>query len=95
MNSDSNPNRVLFVDHTAKMGGGEIALLNLVQNLDRSRFEPVVALFSDGPLGDRLRDLKIETHVVPLSTRVLESRKDALGFSTLPAGLADGAATVA
>jgi glycosyltransferase involved in cell wall biosynthesis len=94
MNSDSSPERVLFVDHTAKMGGGEIALLNLAQSLDRSRYEPVVALFSDGPLADRLRDLRIETHVVPLSGRVLNSRKDALGFSTLMR-LADLAATLA
>ena len=37
------PRTVLFLDHTAKMGGGEIALLNLVAALDKKRcYHPIV-----------------------------------------------------
>jgi glycosyltransferase involved in cell wall biosynthesis len=79
----TGPVRILFVDHTAALGGGEIALSNLVQNLDRSRYEPVVLLFGDGPLRARLVERSIETHLVPLSERVLHRRKDTIGFSTL------------
>ena len=46
--------RILFADHTATLGGGEIALLNLVTHIDRSRYSPVVVLFSDGPLAQKL-----------------------------------------
>jgi len=77
------PRRVLFVDHTAALGGGEIALLNLVNALDQSRFTPVVALFSDGDLRQKLIDSGVEVHVLPLSSEVVNQRKDALGGGTL------------
>lgn len=57
--------RVLFVDHTAELGGGEIALLNLVRNLNKNFIYPIVLLFADGPLVDRIRPYA-ETHVLPL-----------------------------
>jgi hypothetical protein len=69
------PRRVLYLDHTASLGGGEIALFNLVVNLDRSRYEPVVVLFSDGPLRARLMENSIETHLIPLSHTVIGARK--------------------
>ena len=77
------PRRILFADHTAALGGGEIALLNLVRHLDRTRYVPVVLLFSDGPLRQRLRESGVETHVLPLSPSVVNARKDSLGAGTL------------
>lgn len=75
--------RILYVDHTAKLGGGEIALLHLVQYLDRARFEPVVVLTAEGPLREKLRAAGVETHLIALSTSVLDTRKDSLGLGTL------------
>ena len=75
--------RILYVDHTAKLGGGEIALLHLVQYLDRRRFEPIVVLSADGLLREKLEASGIETHVLPMSASVLDTRKDALGIGTL------------
>ncbi len=75
--------RILYVDHTAKLGGGEIALLHLVQNLDRRRFTPIVVLSADGPLRKKMQASGIETHVLPMSASVLETRKDTLGVGTL------------
>ena len=72
------PTTILFFDHTSKMGGGEISLFNLVTHLDRTRFEPVVVLASDGVLRERLCALGIETHVLPLSSEVTQVRKDTL-----------------
>ena len=72
------PTTVLFFDHTAKMGGGEISLFNLVTHLDATRFEPVVVLASDGDLRQRLSALGIETHLLPLSSEVTGVRKDTL-----------------
>ena len=71
--------RILFVDHTARMGGGEIALLNLIAAIDRGRYVPVVLLFADGPLREKLSAAGIETHLLPLSADVGDARKDALG----------------
>ncbi|RXH58400.1 glycosyltransferase family 4 protein [Granulicella sibirica] len=69
--------RVLFVDHTAVLGGGELALLALLRELDRSLFDPVVLLLSDGPLIQELEGLA-ETHVLALPDEILKARRDDL-----------------
>jgi glycosyltransferase involved in cell wall biosynthesis len=74
--------RVLLFDHTAMLGGGEIALLNLVRHLNPDTVKPIVVLGADGPLVERLRP-DIETHVLPLAARVGKTKKDALGIATL------------
>jgi glycosyltransferase involved in cell wall biosynthesis len=74
--------RVALVDHTASISGAEIALFNLVIHLDRSQFEPVVVLFCDGPLGARLKEHGIETHVLSLDASVIGIRKDSLGLGS-------------
>ena len=61
------------------MGGGEIALLNLVCALDHDCYRPIVVLASDGSLVEKLRAGGIETYVEPLDASVLETRKDNLG----------------
>jgi glycosyltransferase involved in cell wall biosynthesis len=76
------PVRVLFFDHTAALGGGEIALANLVSHLDPNRIKPIVVLAAEGPLADRLR-LTTETYVLPLSAAVTGQKKDSLGFASL------------
>jgi glycosyltransferase involved in cell wall biosynthesis len=60
------------------MSGGEIALLHLVQHLDRRRYTPVVVLSAEGPLLAKLVESGVETHVLPLEESVLETRKDSL-----------------
>jgi len=74
--------RILYVDHTAKMGGGEIALRNLLEHLDPSLVEPVVLLCSDGPLASQLGG-RFQVHVLPLDTKVGDVRKDSLGLKSL------------
>lgn len=73
---------VLYFDHTARMGGGEIALLNLVSALSE-RYYPIVVLASEGPLVDKLRMAGVETWIAPLDETVLETRKDSLGVGSL------------
>lgn len=75
--------RVLYFDHTASLGGGEIALFNLVRNLDLTCYDPVVVLSSEGPLRQKLDEAGIETHLMLLSERVVQTRKDTLGLKSL------------
>jgi glycosyltransferase involved in cell wall biosynthesis len=77
--------RVAFVNHTAQLGGGEIALLELIRNLDRSKIQPIVVLFADGPLVPLLREMT-EVHILPLSSGVLKANKDHLGVGSLLQG---------
>lgn len=69
---------VLFLDHTAKWSGGEIALLRTLQEMDTSRVRAVVALGEDGPFADRLRESDIEVRVLPLGEKAREVRKGSL-----------------
>lgn len=75
--------RVLYMDHTATMGGGEVALLNLVRYLDREQYRPVVLLFSEGTLRRALEEAGVETHRMPLAASVVNTRKDTLGARSL------------
>jgi hypothetical protein len=81
--NNTSARTVLFFDHTAKMGGGEIALLHLLEGLHRERYIPVVVLGADGPLHQKLVDAGIETHVLPLGEDVAHTRKDSLGRKSL------------
>lgn len=74
---------ILYLDHTAEMSGGEVALFNLVTALDLTRFTPVVVLASGGPLVGKLLDAGVESHVLPLDPSVVGARKDGLGASSL------------
>ncbi len=76
--SAPQPITVLFFDHTALMGGGEVSLFNLVTHIDRSKIEPVVVLASEGELRDKLRAAGVEVHVLPLGESVTQVRKDSL-----------------
>ena len=46
--------RVLFLDHTAAMSGGEIALFNLLRFLDPEKVTPVVVLGAEGSAGGKI-----------------------------------------
>ena len=77
--SDPRPLTIVYFDHTALMSGGEIALLHLIQHLDRRLYLPVVVLSAEGPLLAKLVDSGVETYVLPLDNGVMDTRKDSLG----------------
>jgi glycosyltransferase involved in cell wall biosynthesis len=63
---------ILFVDHTANLGGGELCLLDLAL-LHRSSCR--VALLTDGPLYKRLLDCGISVKVLKSSPALHQVRK--------------------
>jgi glycosyltransferase involved in cell wall biosynthesis len=79
----SLPLRVLYLDHTARWSGGEVALFRTLVALKATSIIPIVLLAEEGPFADKLREAAIETHVLPLSENVREVRKDTLGISGL------------
>ena len=72
----------MFVDHTAQLGGGEIALINLLRNLDPSRIEASVVLCADGPLTEQIR-MHCPVHVLPMDASVGEAKKESIGWKSL------------
>ena len=55
--------RILYIHHGGSLGGAPLSLLYLLQQLDRTRYEPVVLCLAEGPATDRFRSEGIETHV--------------------------------
>lgn len=47
-----------------QIGGGESHLLSLVQNLNRSEFEPIVLSFTDGPMIGKLREMDVNAQII-------------------------------
>jgi glycosyltransferase involved in cell wall biosynthesis len=74
--------RVVFVDHVARLSGGEIALLRLLPAL-AEHVDAHVILGEDGPLVDRLEELGIPVEVMPLAPSLRDLRKE----SVSPGGL--------
>jgi len=79
----TRPIRVLFVDHTAQLGGGEIALRNLVNSLKTNRVHITVLLWAEGALGEQLISAGHAVYILPLSSRIAETRKDSVGWKSL------------
>ena len=69
MGSSDLPVRVLHLDHTARMSGGEIALLRMLEAMDRGVVEPTVVLAEDGPLRKALEDAGVAAICVHGRTR--------------------------
>lgn len=57
--------RVLQTIRQGLVGGGESHVLGLVEELDKSRFEPFVLSFTDGPMITRLQKMGIPSFVIP------------------------------
>lgn len=60
--------RALLLAHTGLLGGAEIMLEHMATGLTAHGVEPVVAVGSDGPLVDRLRQAQVGVHVLPLGS---------------------------
>lgn len=60
--------KILETIRQGSIGGGETYLMNLVLNLDKSKYEPVVLAFTDGEMIRRLRSEGIECYVIPTET---------------------------
>lgn len=56
--------RILYIHYGGGIGGAPLSLLYLLQQIDRTRYEPVVAVLNPGPVADLYRQEGIETHVV-------------------------------
>ncbi len=76
------PLRVLFFDHTAAQSGAEIAMLNLVRNLDTRKVTPVVVFGAYGPVVEQMNPVA-DTHVLPMPVAVAGAKKDSLGIGSL------------
>ncbi|MBW3638901.1 MAG: glycosyltransferase [Actinobacteria bacterium] len=66
--------RVVYLDHVARLSGGELALLRTLPPL-LDRVEAIVVLAEDGPLAERLRAIGVEVIALPLADDVRDVRR--------------------
>ncbi len=86
--------RVVYLDHVARLSGGEIALLRLLPYLERVNAH--VILGEEGPLATRLQQAGISVEVLPIAAAARELRKDTVRVGgPSPAALLDTLAYVA
>ena len=57
--------RILFMHQASTVGGGSYCLLNIVKALDKTLWEPIVALQSHGPLEDEFKKLDVKVVIFP------------------------------
>jgi glycosyltransferase involved in cell wall biosynthesis len=67
LGSDLIAARILVIDHTAELAGGEVALARLLAATDPERFDVRVLLLAHGPLEKRLRDQGVQVAVIAAS----------------------------
>ncbi len=70
---DERP-RVVYVDHIARLSGGEIALLRILPHMRGVNAH--VILGEDGPLADRLQQAGISVEILPIAASTRDLRKD-------------------
>lgn len=62
--SSADKIKILNSIRQGSFGGGETYLFNLVTNLDKNKFEPIVLSFSEGAMVEELKKTGIKTYVV-------------------------------
>jgi glycosyltransferase involved in cell wall biosynthesis len=60
--------KVLETIRQGKIGGGETHVLDLIANIDKSQFEPIVLSFTEGPMVERAKELGVDAHVIYTET---------------------------
>jgi glycosyltransferase involved in cell wall biosynthesis len=74
--------RVVYLDHVARLSGGEIALLRLLPHLDA--VDVHVILGEDGPLATRLQQAGVSVEVLPLAPAARDLRRDSARAGGVP-----------
>jgi glycosyltransferase involved in cell wall biosynthesis len=82
--------KVVYLDHVARLSGGEIALLRLLPHLDR--VDAHVVLAEDGPLVQQLHLAGVSTEVLRLTDSVRHLRKNEVDHRGLSPGVAGATA---
>ncbi|UKJ62254.1 glycosyltransferase [Cellulosimicrobium cellulans] len=72
------PLRVLVLDHTAELGGAELALVRTCAALG-PEVDVRALLFADGPLRARLEELGVRVEIVPLARSVATADRERAG----------------
>lgn len=71
--------RVVYIDHTAKWSGGEVALFNILTHIGE-QIDPLVILAEDGALAERLREKGMDVRIIPLDESIRSRGRNAVNL---------------
>ncbi|MBE0470380.1 MAG: glycosyltransferase [Methyloprofundus sp.] len=54
-----DPINILIISHSGDSGGAESSLLDLLRNINRDKFNPIVIIPHPGPMADKLKEINI------------------------------------
>ncbi|HEX4437412.1 MAG TPA: glycosyltransferase family 4 protein [Solirubrobacteraceae bacterium] len=74
--------RVVYLDHVARLSGGEIAILRLLPYLEDVNAHVILA--EEGLLAERLQEAGISVEVLTLDASARDLRKDSVGLGSSP-----------
>jgi glycosyltransferase involved in cell wall biosynthesis len=74
---DARP-RVVYLDHVARLSGGEIALMRLLGRLHGVQTHMILG--EDGPLADRLQQTGVSVEVLPIASAARDVRREEVRF---------------
>jgi glycosyltransferase involved in cell wall biosynthesis len=75
--------QVLYLDHTSKWSGGEIALFRTLNAINTKTISPFVLLPADGEFFVRLKNASVPADILTLDPKFLEIRKDDINEGSL------------
>jgi len=78
--------RVVYLDHVARLSGGEIALMRVLTHL--RGVQPHVILGEEGPLADRLQQAGISVEVMPIASAARDVRRADVRLGAPPSAAA-------
>jgi len=72
--------RVVYLDHVARLSGGELALMRLLTHFEN--VNPHMILAEDGPLAARLQQAGVSVEVLPIAPSARDTRREAVRLDT-------------
>jgi len=63
---------IAFINLYTEMGGGEFAVYNLIKELDKSRFRPIMLFSQRGAFVNKIESLGVETAILPYQAVMLK-----------------------
>jgi len=67
---------ILYLNPSSQLGGAEKSLLDLVRNLDRERYHPIVSCPAKGKFVDELGKIGVQVEIVPYHPRISKLSRD-------------------
>ncbi|UCD71959.1 MAG: glycosyltransferase, partial [Syntrophobacterales bacterium] len=76
---------ILYLNPSPQLGGAEKSLLDLVRNLDKERYHPIVSCPAQGKFVEELGRIGVQVEIVPYHPRISElSRENGVNPTVLP-----------